>query len=275
MYVTVQPGTRAVSSALALSLAVALAVAVAPAQAGTSDQVGGAQHAAAKKKKKARCAKGRFRLPGRCVRGTAVHAYLLEGSVATLDFGSGVTRQTNLTGKVLANIPSVNIDIRKQVGFGLDALDISPSPVGVLSDPSCGGETVNSSALTKVTLDPAKKSAGVFTIAKFGAVATATAFVRVRTVLDVRATCDQPLVPTGYMDTFTSYTGSGKLGRFGLNALEVIMAPTPTTIKVCMVPGDPGQPCAGMPINVNVTISARLLLKVRVCLAGRCPSDVV
>ena len=231
----------------------------------------------AKKRTRRACAKGLLRMAttGKCVRGTAVHVYLLEGTFANLDFGGGVMRPSAMSGKAVANIPQTVVDLMKPVPFKVDSIAVNLAPVDLgIPDPNCAGKTISSRTIS-VTQDPNKASTGSLTLNANGGEVVVGPNVIFRTVAEMHSPDCGPMVATGYVDSRFSQSARGKPGREGFNRLMLQRDPRWTSFDVCTTPGDPSKPCTGTPTHLTVMCTGPVFLKVRVCLSGKCPSDVV
>ena len=181
---------------------------------------------------------------------------VLDGSAATLDFGSGIVRTVPLSGTLNGYIPGkivLNRDTKAILTRGRLAVgqtdffsDGYPSPVWARSDPA-----------TAITLDPTKQSSA--TLHANGTISS-TASVIIRAVLDMRPdnACDQALATSGYTDSPATVSLQGSVGSSGLSSLQLSSAPYPLTLNACMAPGTPTTPCSGAPAVYHTTATVQL-----------------
>ena len=185
-----------------------------------------------------------------------VTTQILDGSSATLDFGSGIVRTVPLSGTLTGYIPG-KILLNRDTKAILNGGRIAVGQTDFFSDACASPVWARSDSATAIMLDPTKQSSA--TLHANGSI-TSTASVIIRAVLDARPqnACDQALTTTGYTDSPASVSLAGKVGSGGLSSLQLSAAPYPLTLNACMTPGTPTTPCAGTPATYPTTATVQL-----------------
>jgi hypothetical protein len=183
---------------------------------------------------------------------------VLDGSSATLDFGSGMIRTVALSGKLTGYIPG-KIHLGSDTKAILNGGSINVAPTDFFSDGCASPVWARSDPATTIRLDRTKANSA--TLHANGSI-TSDANVIIRAVLDARPenACDQALAPTGYTDSPAFVHLHGQVGESGLMGLELTADPYPLTLNACTTPGTPAYACTGTPTAYPTT--ATVVLKI-------------
>ncbi len=259
-------------AAAPFAVCVALAVTASAASARGETAAGPVSHAAsagARSAAKAKPCTTRSRRSRACPR-AAMRLTLLPGSFATLNFGatpppggtvdfgpsgtSTLTLSGTLTGYTIGRVGYIDV-----IPIVLTGGAVRAEPAELWWDNACGGArspTLRSSALGVVTLAPAHPT--TVNIDANTALYTGTTSVRIRMPLErrVEGGCGLPFAPTGYADSFDTFTVRGEYG----SKTRVDSPVHAVALQACLVPGDPSQPCAGATTAYGALLQVHLVL---------------
>jgi hypothetical protein len=191
--------------------------------------------------------------------GAPVTVRVLNGSVATLDFGA-FQRNASLTGSLKGFVPGgIQLGKDQQLSFSSGTLNIAQTPVFI--DDDCNGQVtaaIRTGSPTIVSLDAAKPSTATLTA---GGTVTSIVNTRIKLPLELRNDddgCGKPYITTGYTLIDKTFFLKGKLGSGGLANIELKSVPDSLDVTACLAPGKPTTPCNGFAIPLPILVSTDL-----------------
>lgn len=196
--------------------------------------------------------------------GQPVKITLLDGSAATLDFGS-FQRVTALTGEFKGFVAG-GFQLSRDNQITLTGGSLSMAPTDVFIDDDCGGQvsaSIRTGSPATVRLDPTRKS--VSTVLASGSITT-TAYTIIRLPLELRnddGGCNQPYITTGYTDMKKTFFLSGKIeSSTGLTRLSLRSAAEPFDVDACISPGPSTAPCSQFSVPMSIMLSTKLVVAI-------------
>ncbi len=196
--------------------------------------------------------------------GQPVRISLLEGSQATLDFGS-FQRVTQLSGEFKGFVTG-GFKLSQDNQITLTQGSLTMAPTDIFIDDDCGGQvssSIRTGSPATVRLDPTRKS--ISTVLASGGV-TATAYTIIRLPLELRnddSGCNQPYITTGYTDMKKTFFLSGKIqSSTGLNRLGLSAAAEPFDVDSCISPGPSTAPCSQFSVPMSIMLSTKLVVAI-------------
>lgn len=191
--------------------------------------------------------------------GAPVTVRVLNGSIATLDFGA-FQRNASLTGTLKGFVPGgIQLGKDQQLTFSSGSMSIAQTPVFI--DDDCNGQVtaaIRTGNPTTVGLDPVKTSTATLTA---GGVVTSVVYTRIKLPLELRNDddgCNKPYISTGYTLIDQTFFLKGKLGSGGLANVELKSVPDSLDVTACLAPGKPTTPCNGFAIPLPIMVSTDL-----------------